>query len=301
MDVTYSPWRHRYTILGVVLCLLLIGWGGWVTSIDAGLAVPDWPTSFDSMDPIATGFHDPNNPDARWWMYTPILAEHSHRLLGALVGLWTIGLLVWSLVRDRRRTVKFLATACVALVIMQGVLGGLRVIWVSLDLAVMHALGAQLFFSSLMAMVVVNSRGWISGPPYADAPKALRNLGIITAGAILIQILLGALLRHPGEGVDLWFTLTHVMGSFIVTGLIVVLASRLRNENVLVRWSWMLLGGLGLQMSLGVLALLVLLYEENIGVRSTLQIGLNSSHLIVGTLLLGFTVAVALHLSRRSD
>ena len=76
----------------------------------------------------------------------PVLAEHGHRLIGALVGLWAIGLALWTLIADSRKWVRIVAVSAVGLVTVQGILGGLRVIWTSMDMAVVHAMGAQLFF-----------------------------------------------------------------------------------------------------------------------------------------------------------
>ena len=70
---------HRFILVTIGTAVCLIGWGGFVTSIDAGLAVPDWPTSFDSWDPL--------NPWPEWWTITPVLAEHGHRLLAQGLGL----------------------------------------------------------------------------------------------------------------------------------------------------------------------------------------------------------------------
>ncbi len=283
----------------MVLCLTLIGWGGWVTSIDAGLAVPDWPTSFGSLDPFATGFNDPANPASKWWQVTPILAEHGHRLLGALLGLWALGLVLWTWRAEPRRGVKLLALAVLGLVVLQGILGGLRVLWVSMDLAVVHALGAQIFFASIMAMAVVSSAEWVRREVAWHAPRVLVRLSLWTAFALFAQILLGALLRHPGGGVHLGFVLTHVGGSIAVLVLIVLLFSRLQKRGLLRRWAWSLMGALSIQLMLGIMALLVLFYEESLGVRSLWQVILNSAHLMVGTLLFGMTVGITLQLIRR--
>ena len=86
--------RRRFTAVTLLVSVLLLGWGAFVTSIDAGLAVPDWPTSFNSFDPF--------NPWPAWWTVTPILAEHGHRLLGALVGMLTAVLAVWTWKLDDR-------------------------------------------------------------------------------------------------------------------------------------------------------------------------------------------------------
>ena len=270
-----------------------------MTSIDAALAVPDWPTSFGSLDPFATGFHDPSNPASKWWMHAPILAEHGHRLLGALVGLWAVGLVIWTLAADRRRGIRLLAMSILTLVILQGILGGLRVLWVSLDLAVVHALGAQLLFSSIMAAAVVTSAGWIEAKKAPATPQTLSRLSVITALALFAQILLGALLRHPGAGVHLGFTLTHITGSIFVLVLILTLFGRLRRRGLLNGWAWSMVGAVALQMMLGVMALMILVYEDSVGARSVWQVALNSAHLIVGSVLLGITFGIALQLLRR--
>jgi len=148
---------------------------------------------------------------------------------------------------------------------------------------------------------VVTSAEWISGPQASSAPRYLKRLSIITAGALLCQILLGALLRHPGEGVHLGFILTHVLGSIAVLILILTLSWRLRHHNLLNRWALAPMGAVGLQMMLGIIALLVLFYEESVGVRSPWQVGFNSAHLIVGTLVMGLSVSIALYLKRRAQ
>ena len=231
-------------------------------------------------------------------MHTPVLAEHGHRLLGALLGLWAIGLVVWTFVAEQRRRVRMLAVGILGLVVLQGILGGLRVIWVSLDLAVVHALGAQLFFASIMVAAVVTSASWMNAPEPANATPALKRLSVATAAALFVQIVLGALLRHPGAGVHLGFTLTHVTGSIVVLVLILMLSSGLRRQGLLSRWAWSLTGGVALQMMLGVMALMVLLYENSVGAISLGQVVLNSAHLVVGTLLLGLTVGITLQLLR---
>ena len=132
---------HRFVLATIAATLCLVVWGGFVTSINAGLAVPDWPTSFNSWDPLS--------PFPGWWEQTPILAEHGHRLIGAVVGFLTLILagLTWK--SDNRPGVRGLALMAVVVVIFQGVLGGLRVVLISLDLAIVHAITAQIYFGLL--------------------------------------------------------------------------------------------------------------------------------------------------------
>ncbi|MCY3615013.1 MAG: COX15/CtaA family protein [Bacteroidetes bacterium] len=300
LDITSNPrWRYRYAAGGLLLCLLLVSWGGVVTSIEAGLAVPDWPSSFGSYDPIATGYSDPENPDARWWHEGPVLAEHGHRLLGALVGLWIVGLALWTWLADSRGWVRILAVSATGLVILQGVLGGLRVIWTSMDLAVVHAMGAQLFFCAAVILTVSCSRTWhthnIESSPET---RQLRILAGSTAVAVYIQILLGALLRHPGAGVDLTFVIVHAAGSVLVLSLIIITCGRIRehysDKPLLNRGAWVMLTCLILQLILGMIALTTLLYDAGQGQRSLAQVVFSSSHLVVGTILMGSCACVLL-------
>ena len=76
---------NRLAQAAVCLVFGLIFVGGLVTSWQAGMAVPDWPLSFGSL-----------NPDG-WWANFPVRLEHGHRLLAAFVGLF-VGVLcasVW--------------------------------------------------------------------------------------------------------------------------------------------------------------------------------------------------------------
>lgn len=298
--ITSNPrWRYHYAAGGLILCLLLVSWGGVVTSIEAGLAVPDWPSSFGSYDPIATGYSDPENPDARWWQEGPVLAEHGHRLLGALVGLWIMGLALWTWLADSRRWVRILAVSATGLVILQGVLGGLRVIWTSVDLAVVHAMGAQLFFCAAVILTVSCSRTWLTrNIESSPEMRQLRILAGSTAVVVYVQILLGALLRHPGAGVDLTFIIVHAAGSVLVLSLIIVTCGRIRerfsDQPLLNRGAWVMLTCLFLQLILGMIALITLLYDAGQGQRSLAQIVFSSSHLVVGTILMGSCACVLL-------
>lgn len=294
-----SRWRFHYAASGLILCLVLISWGGVVTSIEAGLAVPDWPSSFGSLDPFVTGYNNPANPDVQWWQDGPVLAEHGHRLLGALAGLWIIGLALWTFLADPRRWIRIVTVFAIVLVLIQGVLGGLRVLWLSTDLAVVHAMGAQLFFCTALALTLFNSKMWLSHT-IEDSPQLhrLRNLAIMTTLSVYLQILLGALLRHPGSGMDVDFVIIHATGSVIALSLIVVTFGLIRahfaDQPLLNRGAWVMLGMLIMQMVLGILALIALVYDSGLGVRSVTQVVLSSSHLVIGTILMGSCACILL-------
>lgn len=297
--------RHWFSILGLTLCVGLVAWGGFVTSIDAGLAVPDWPTSFGSYDPIATGYVDEADPASRWWHHVPILAEHGHRLFGAILGLWVLAFAVWTWRVDVRHRMRNLGFAALGLVTLQGILGGLRVVWQSADLAVVHAMGAQFLFALLLAMTLFTAPSWLRGVSIQQPTRKLRGLSVATAVAICAQILLGAILRHPGAGVHLGFATIHIAGALLVVGLILATCAAVRSEHgsdrVVNRTAWVMMGAVGLQVTLGFAAFAVLLVESRLAERSMLQVVLNSAHLVVGTLLFGASVCLMLFLARRTD
>jgi cytochrome c oxidase assembly protein subunit 15 len=283
---------HRFILLTIGAAMCLIGWGGFVTSINAGLAVPDWPTSFNSWDPLT--------PFPGWWKQAPILAEHGHRLLGAIVGLLTLTLTVWTWRVDPRPGVKGLAVMALVVVIFQGVLGGLRVVLVSLDLAMVHALTAQIFFGILVTLAVMTSPSWMRRSEDAESAgdrKELIRMANITAVVILIQIGLGTLLRHPGQGIDLFLAIAHIVGAtvvFITAFLLIRVGLRGYGEEAPLRRGIMaLMFALTLQVVLGITAYFVLLSQSGLVIPSNLQVVVNSLHVVVGAVLWGTAVAVS--------
>lgn len=298
--------RWWFAVLTAFFTLALISWGGFVTTIDAGMAVPDWPSSFGSYDPFKTGFYDPTDPSAQWWHRTPILAEHGHRLLGALVGLLTLGLALWTWRSDPRRWLHKLGFAALGLVILQGILGGIRVTENSLTLAAVHGATAQLFFSLIVAIALFTSPAWMEARavPADGAPtRRLRRLALGTVGALYGQIILGVLLRHPGQGIAIHFAVVHIAGAFVVTGLVLAVFIHVQkyfeSNRLLNQAAWAMLWLVTLQFALGLSAYLVLLYETPVVLRSTWQVILRTAHVATGALLMGSTVVLALLALRR--
>ncbi len=193
----YKPLMAWFSVfaLGWILCLLYAG--GFTTSIKAGMAFLDWPLSNGSLNPEG-------------WTETPDqLAEHSHRLLGIIIGLLSIALFIWNWLREERLWVRRLAGMLVLVVIVQGILGGARVRFDSLvthaesnhlaqSFAVLHACGAQIVLCLLVSLAVAGSRRWIerdAGLSQA-VPKGIRCWGLIACGLIFLQLVAGALVRH---------------------------------------------------------------------------------------------------------
>ena len=285
-------WRHRFTVLTALSTLVLMGWGAFVTSIEAGLAVPDWPSSYDSYDPF--------NFWPGWWRVTPLLAEHGHRLLGMLVGLLTAILAVWTWFAESRRWLRWLALGALALVSFQGLLGGLRVVWLSLDLAVVHAATAQLFLGLIVALAVFTSNWWLSGNAVADGPRDPRlwRLSLAVPAAVWLQIILGALLRHPGTGIHPVLVGLHIGGAVLVAAVVAAFLLRVWNEfrdaRPLYRGSWVLAGLVDLQLILGVTAWFVTLDDAGMLQPSNVQVVVNTAHAVIGALLMAGSVLAVL-------
>ena len=283
-----NRYLRMFTLATFAVAIALLSWGAFVTSIDAGLAVPDWPTSFDSYDPF--------NPWPDWWTITPVLAEHGHRLLGALVGLLTLVLAIWTWRTDQRKWMRRLGVSALLLVIAQGVLGGLRVVWVSLDLAVIHACVAQLFFALLACMALFQTETW-ARPAAVVRKSDIKHILWMAPLAVYIQIILGALLRHPGTGIDTTLVALHLGWAFVATSMIAVFVSRIRTAlpsgGVLGTLTGAVLAILTGQVALGLFAYFVLLDESGQLQPSNIQVIANSSHMVIGALLFASTIVTA--------
>jgi cytochrome c oxidase assembly protein subunit 15 len=191
----YNPSLHRMALLTAAATFPLIFMGGLVTSHGAGMSVPDWPNSY--------GYNMFTFPPSIWLSRQAggIFYEHSHRLLGSLVGILSIVLTAWTWLTEPRRWVRWLATAVLAAVIVQGVLGGLRVVLVELDLAIVHACFAQAFFCLAALMVVVTSRWWTTADTErAPADRPLLRIAATLVAVIYLQLVAGAVMRHYAAG-----------------------------------------------------------------------------------------------------
>ena len=210
-----NPWLYWFAALTALATLALIGIGGLVTSHEAGMSVPDWPTTY--------GYNMFLFPINKW--LGGIFYEHSHRLLASGVGLMTTVLAVWLWLKDRRPWMSWLGVAAFLLVVAQGVLGGLRVTMHMDSLGIYHATIAQLFFVLTCAIALFTSRWWIElerrppvrreensadkhAVPAAGAP--LRGLVLCTTILIFFQLIIAAAMRHQHAGLAISdFPLAH--------------------------------------------------------------------------------------------
>jgi len=192
---------YRFSLLVVFATLLLILAGGLVTSHDAGLAVPDWPTSYGQWFPPMVG-------NVFW--------EHGHRMIAGTVGLLTLILAFWVQVKETRKGLKIFGWILVGMVLMQALLGGLTVLYLLPPaVSIAHACLAQTFFCAVVAMAYFlqqNPVRTLAGQ--ADPGLArLRRLLVMTTAFIYLQLILGAILRHGGPD---FFVVAHILGAFLV-------------------------------------------------------------------------------------
>jgi heme a synthase len=313
---------HRFSKFVVGCTVLLILAGSLVTSHDAGLSVPDWPTSY--------GWNMFTFPPSMW--VANIRYEHVHRLIASAVGLLTIVLAAWLWRTESRRWLRWFGVAALAAVIAQGVLGGLTVLFfLPAPVSMAHAGLAEIFFGMTVAIALFTSPGWIHGynhrgphgadcAPWGGSAGRLAALGAtpefhhgllvrlatVTTILVYVQILIGAAMRHTGAGLaipdfplmfggivpDHWSPaiavhFAHRAGALIVSVLIGVMAGVLwrhhRQRPELMRPALLLVTLVVVQVTLGALTVL-----------SRRDPWINSFHVVCGALVLTTSLVITL-------
>jgi cytochrome c oxidase assembly protein subunit 15 len=302
----YHRWLHRFAWFLAASTLLLIVAGGMVTSTDSGLAVPDWPNTYGQFMFTFPMKH----------MVGGIFYEHGHRLIASTVGFLTIVLAVWLWRADERRWMRRLGVIALAAVILQGLLGGITVLYfLPAPVSVAHAGLAEIFFCLTVAIAVFTSARWC-GVPVAGGAHApvddptLRRLAMVTTALVYVQILVGATMRHTGAGLAIpdfplafgrlvphvWnfgiaIHYAHRVGAVIVTLAILAAAGHVfyhhRGRRELVRPAALLLVLVTSQVTLG--ALVVLSGRQEV---------INTAHVANGALVLVTSLVLTLNSAR---
>ena len=187
-----NPWLHRFAVCTAVATLLLIGIGGLVTSHGAGMAVPDWPTTY--------GYNMFLFPPSYW--IGGIFYEHSHRLFASFVGLLTTILAIWLWVKDTRSWLRWLGVAAFFAVVLQGILGGLRVTLYKDEIGIVHAALAQSFLVLVSLIALFTSSWWRKAGESIRPPLSRATVHTVLIATLLIfgQLVLGATMRHQHAG-----------------------------------------------------------------------------------------------------
>ena len=291
MKKNYYPLNYVLAVCTLSTMLVLMLVGGMVTGTDAGMSVPDWPTTFGEnmflypIDRMVSGLlvsvpsHLANDLDkgvmtqaiqnsvsvdenhlsematihvvkpSEVWKITDrqthrsytilsqdgqlgvyvhgVLLEHSHRLLGSLVGLLAIATLVSVWLSKQRGLLRWLSVLSLITVVIQGFLGGLRVTENSITLAVVHASFAPISLAFFTVLTMLTSRKNYQPPSLMLPPESnkIGRLSIFTSTLIYVQLVLGAIVRHTTQ-----YLVVHVLIAILVSMHIVLLVRRVFSE-----------------------------------------------------------------------
>ena len=268
---------------------LLIIAGALVTSNDAGLSVPDWPTSFGSFYKIPR-------------MVGGVRFEHTHRMIAEFIGLLTIVIAIWTWRADRRRWMKYLGIGALGTLIAQGVLGGLTVLFfLPPSISTAHAAVAQTFFCIAVCIALFTGRQWVEEVPRVELDMrrpSLQTLTLLSIFILYVQLILGAMFRHHGLG---WWP--HVANAIVVAFVLSWTAIRALSQYAKIddvrRPAITLLSLLIAQLCLGFLAFLTRVAWGNDAVQPELPMVISTvAHVAMGALILATAVVLAIQVWR---
>jgi len=289
LSLPYNKGLHNFAVFVAAATLMLIVAGALVTSNDAGLSVPDWPTSFGSLYKIPR-------------MVGGVRYEHTHRMIAELVGFCMIILAIWIWRADRRRWLKGLAIGGLGTVIIQGILGGITVRhFLPPAVSSAHAAVAQTFFCIAVCIAMFTGPRWIEEVPQVEIdqrkPK-LFTLAVLSIVLLYVQLLLGAMFRHHGMS---WWP--HVVHAALVAIALTWTAARAltiySKIEAIRRPAVTILFLLITQLCLGFLALLTRVQWGHDAVQPELPMVMSTvAHVAVGALLLATTVILAIQVWR---
>ncbi len=268
---------------------LLIIAGALVTSNDAGLSVPDWPTSFGSLYKIPH-------------LVGGVRFEHSHRMIAQFVGLLSIVIAIWTWRVDRRRWMKFLGVTALGLVIAQGILGGLTVLfYLPPAISSAHAALAQTFFCVVVLIATFTGRRWVEEVPQVEFDQQRPNLFtlvLLSIFVLYVQLILGALFRH--HGLSWWPHVVNAGSVAIVLSWTVVRAlSQYSNIEAVRRPAITMLALMVAQLFLGFVAFLTRVAWGHDAVQPELPMVISTvAHVAVGALLLATAAVLAVQVWR---
>ncbi len=297
-----ANWPLRLALVALAATTFLILVGGMVTGLEAGLAVVDWPNTF--------GYNMFLYPLTR--MTGGIYFEHTHRLTGSLVGLTTLILAAWLQRYDARGWLRTLGWVAFVMVCVQGLMGGLRVtgtltlsqspadVAPNTTLAIVHGVFAQVFFAVLAVIAATLARTWHTAGAPQPRPSAAtdRFVSVLLVLMLLVQLVLGALQRHVGDtqgGMSMLLVFHITMATFValVAFTAGLRAWMLEDVPIVPTLGGWLLAGTGVQLMLGVAALVAIMVTRD-GGAMMVQAVVTTAHQTVGALLLAAAACLAL-------
>src|SRR6476646_251536 len=203
----YNRAHHAFAVFTACFAFLVITAGASVTSNDAGLSVPDWPTSVGYLVKVP---HFVGGVRFDW----------SHRMVAGSLVILTLAIAAWTLLVEKRSWLRKLALAAVGTVIAQAVLGGMTVLMLQPPaISTAHALVAQTFFCIAVLIALFTGRRWVEEVPQVEFDTrrpSLFTLTVLSIVVLYVQLILGGMFRH--HGMSWWPHVAHaVVVAFVLT------------------------------------------------------------------------------------
>ena len=283
-------WLHAWAVLTAVIAAGAVTMGAVVTTFRVGMADPVWPTYPWHL--LLISYQEPS---------PGFIIEHTHRAAAYGAGLCVIVLAVGLWLAGSRR----LALTALACIIVQGLLGGVRVLLnapAGPEYAAVHGIFGQLVFSLLVCLAVLTSRQGIKEFPNPDYARRCRRASLILAGIVFLQLLWGAAVRHLYNPAAVRL---HVLTAFAVTAAVVWLLRTAWEEptgrRLLGRPLILMAILLILQVSMGIEALLGLYGSNMPADLQPITVGramVRTGHVVIGACILATSVVAALQTYR---
>jgi cytochrome c oxidase assembly protein subunit 15 len=281
----YNRAYHAFAVVVACLTFVVVLAGASVTSNDAGLSVPDWPTSFGYLVKVP---HFVGGVRFEW----------SHRMLAGLLLSLTLTIAIWTLMVERRSWMRKLGLAALGTVLAQAVLGGLTVLLFQPPaVSTAHALVAQTFFCIAVCIAIFTGRKWVEEVPRVEVETrrpSLFTLTLLSVFVLYVQLILGGMFRH--HGMSWWPHLVHaVLVTVVLTWTAVRALSRYSRIEAVRRPAIIVLCLLMAQLFLGFAAFLTRVAWGTNAAQPELPMVISTvAHVAVGALLLATTVVLAI-------
>lgn len=289
ISAPYNRAHHVFAVFVACATLVVITAGALVTSNDAGLSVPDWPTSFGYLIKVP---HFVGGVRYEW----------THRMVAGSLLTLTLTIALWTLVVERRRWLRWLAVGAFCTVITQAILGGLTVLLFQPPaVSTAHAAVAQTFFCIAVAIAVFTGRRWIEEHPRVEFDQrrpSLFTLTLLSIFVLYVQLILGGMFRH--HGMSWWPHVLHaIVVSFVLAWTAVRALTVYSNIEAVRRPAILMLSLLITQLCLGFAAFLTRIAWGRNAVQPELAMVVSTVlHVAVGALLLATTVILAIQVWR---
>ncbi len=289
IPATYNRAHHIFAVFTACAAFVVLTAGALVTSNDAGLSVPDWPTSFGYLIKVP---HFVGGVRYEW----------SHRMVAGTLVTLTLAIALWTLLVERRRWLRWLAVGAFCTVIAQAILGGLTVLFFQPPaVSTAHATMAQTFFCIAVSIALFTGRKWVEEQPRVEFDSrrpSLVTLTLLSIFVLYVQLILGGMFRH--HGMSWWpHVVNAVIVSFVLAWTAVRALSLYSHIEAVRRPAIVMLSLLITQLCLGFTAFLTRIAWGRDATQPELPMVVSTvAHVAVGALLLATTVVLAIQVRR---